>query len=506
MAEIQPNWENIYKPQANLIVQGNPALDMLRQKYTQAQQDRAANIKDFTGELAKLNFNGARDPDLPELQKDYGNILQSFQKYRTENDPKKQAELNLQMRQMQNQFLYKAQQSKQANDEFHKDAELAHKPGIDLDNSYWDNMKARMKASTFSPDYDKYTANRENWIIPKVDLPTVQKKLLSSSETPLSPYTKVDKIGGFSVLNQYEGKKLNEDKINENTTNEYRTNRGFKHFIDENFGGDPSKYAKVLVDQTKDDYGYKPKKIADKGPDMSEEQFENWQRRWDYENKHPHPTASERDNTNAPVEPLGTTQLPYATDSENGGFNINVRNFTPVKSSDVAFGASPEIDMTTGGKPKGLSPLTKFTIAAVGDVPIYDNGVKIENGTRDVSGTPIGPEYENKSKGMFHHKRMVVLEAEDPDDKTKTKNYLMSYDKIPLNVKNQKAFKSAIAGFEKTPVYDSQGQNKSYKTADVKQPNQGGTITYTDSDGTVYNIPSNKAKAFEMSHPKAKKS
>ena len=67
MAEIQPNWENIYKPQANFMPQGNPALDMLRQRYSQHIQERANNIKDFTGELAKLNFNGAKDSDLPEV-------------------------------------------------------------------------------------------------------------------------------------------------------------------------------------------------------------------------------------------------------------------------------------------------------------------------------------------------------------------------------------------------------------------------------------------------------
>lgn len=169
MAEIQPNWNAYYRPQANLILQGNPALDMLKQRYAQQQAQRVQDSKEFTSELAKLNFNGARDPDLPELQKDYSNILQTFQKYRTTNDPRERAALDLQMRQQQNQFLYKSQQSRQANEEFHQDSALAHNPNADLDPSYWTDQKKRMQTSTFSPDYQKILDNRENWMVPKSD-------------------------------------------------------------------------------------------------------------------------------------------------------------------------------------------------------------------------------------------------------------------------------------------------------------------------------------------------
>ena len=169
MAEIQPNWENIYKPQANFMPQGNPALDMLRQRYSQHIQERANNIKDFTGELAKLNFNGAKDSDLPELQNDYSNILQQFQKYRAENDPKKQAELNLQMRQAQNQFLYKAQVSKNENEEFHKANSLVHNPNVELDNSAYGDLKEWATTSSFDKKLQAIKDRQQNWIIPKSD-------------------------------------------------------------------------------------------------------------------------------------------------------------------------------------------------------------------------------------------------------------------------------------------------------------------------------------------------
>ncbi len=194
MAEIQPNWAQIYRPEANLNLKGNPALDILKEDYERKQQQQAQSSKEFTAELAKLNFNGARDPDLPELQKDYGQILNTFQKYRTTNDPRERAALDLQMRQQQNQFLYKSQQSKQANEEFHKDAELAHNPNADLDSSYWDDQKKRMQTSTFSPDYQKITDNRQNWMVPKSDpikdAQEIKKSLMNTSTTESNRYNK----------------------------------------------------------------------------------------------------------------------------------------------------------------------------------------------------------------------------------------------------------------------------------------------------------------------------
>lgn len=194
MADIQPNWNQYYRSSANLNLQGDPALDMLKQRYATQEAQKAQTAKEFTSELAKLNFNGARDPDLPELQKDYSNILQTFQKYRATNDPRQRAALDLQMRQQQNQFLYKSQQSKQANEEFHQDAALAHNPNADLDQSYWDDNKKRMQTSTFDPGYQKLMENKQNWLVPKSDpikdAQEIAKGLMSTKTSTTERYNK----------------------------------------------------------------------------------------------------------------------------------------------------------------------------------------------------------------------------------------------------------------------------------------------------------------------------
>jgi hypothetical protein len=192
MAEIQPNWTSYYRAATNLNLQGNPALDLLRQDYQRRETQRLNDSKEFTNELAKLSFNGARDADLPVLHDDYGKILNAFQQYRSENDPKKQAALNLQMRQLQNQFLYKAQLSREENNQFHEDAKLAHNPNVDLDDSYWTDMKKRANTSSFDPKYEDF--KNKQYLVPKSDpvkdAQEIAKGLMSNTTSESNRYNK----------------------------------------------------------------------------------------------------------------------------------------------------------------------------------------------------------------------------------------------------------------------------------------------------------------------------
>lgn len=214
MAEIQPNWQQIYQTNKGSahVWQGNPGLDILKQDYAKRQQEQALNTKDFTAELAKLNYNGARDADMPELHGDYGKILDTFQKYRSSNDPKQQQALNLQMRQMQNQFLYKAQVSKQENDLYHEDAKMAHNPNVDLDDSFFPDMKDRAKVSSFDPKYDDF--KNKSYIVPKVDFvkdaTEIAKPLTKTTTTSTDRYNKA--TGSLERVSD-TGQEIDHDKF-----------------------------------------------------------------------------------------------------------------------------------------------------------------------------------------------------------------------------------------------------------------------------------------------------
>lgn len=247
-----------------------------------------------------------------------------------------------------------------------------------------------------------------------------------------------------------------------------------------------SGYGKVLsgfADRL--DANVEQKKVPDYNPERIEQ---GWMRIQDAEERHADAMAKKAKN-NAAIDPQDISSVPYATNNQDsgGGFNINARNFVPVKSSDVPFGANPDIDLTNGGKPQNLSPLSKFSIAGVGDFPLY----KTSSGDIQ-AGTPVSAKTEdaNNKYGQVNYKRMVVLEGKDPNDNTKTVNYLMDYNKIPANVKNAKSFQEAVSKFDNTPIYGTQSQPtnspKQIKSQNDYNSLQKGSQYIDPNDGKIY--------------------
>lgn len=261
------NWNSYYSTGKGgaYVIQGNPALDQLKQQYAQQQQQRAQDEKDFTNELAKLNFNGARDADLNPLQRDYSGILNTFQQYRATKGPNERAQLGLALKQQQNQFMYRTQLSKEANTDFHSDAALAHNPNIELDPTYYSDMKRRAATSTFDPAYDTIKDNSPNWIVPKADMLGARKKILDASTTDLDQKIERRNINGIDTLVTSDGKKLDTAKLAHNVAAEMQGDRGFKNRVMRDYGS-PENYIAQTIADTKDDYGYKDKVNAHEFP------------------------------------------------------------------------------------------------------------------------------------------------------------------------------------------------------------------------------------------------
>ena len=197
------NWSQYYKPSDNFTLQGNPALDQLKQQYALRQQQKAQETADFTKEIAKLNFNGARDSDLTGLQAQYGDVIKKFADLRGENNPTKRAQLSLELQQKQNQFLYNSEMSKQKGQAEQKLYDLAHNPNVELrDGAYKDLLD--LSKTPYGKEWEqKYNALNENLIAPKFDLGKLAEDTYKKLEPPKEKETLTD--------------------IKDNVTGEYKT-------------------------------------------------------------------------------------------------------------------------------------------------------------------------------------------------------------------------------------------------------------------------------------------
>lgn len=203
MAGISPNWNALYSNQG-IRLQGNPALDDLRQRYATQQAQKAQDNANFTSQIAKLNFGGAKDADLDYLHKQYGDILNTFGQLRNTNDPKQRAQLGLQLQQKQNGFLYDIEKSKDANKQAMDATNLLHNPNADLTDDAPNKILALHGKSSFDKDYqDVYNNTMTGLFNPK----TVDLSKLS-----------LDAFNGVKDTSKSTGQ-----PIKDTTTGEYKT-------------------------------------------------------------------------------------------------------------------------------------------------------------------------------------------------------------------------------------------------------------------------------------------
>lgn len=168
MAEISPNWNALYSNQG-IRLQGNPVLDGLRQQVAQRQQQQQKDNDNFTSEIAKLNFGGAKDSDVADLQKQYRGVVGTFGKLRNTTDPAERSQLDLQLQQQKNAFGYNVEKSKAANADFMKKSALAHDPNHQVTQAYYDDMNKGKTLSSFSPEYQEWMNRGSDWFSPKWD-------------------------------------------------------------------------------------------------------------------------------------------------------------------------------------------------------------------------------------------------------------------------------------------------------------------------------------------------
>lgn len=219
MAEISPNWNALYSNQG-LRLTGNAGLDALNQRYAQVQQQKANDEKLFGDAMSKMNFGGARPPELPDLQKQYQGILDTHAQIRSTNNPTKQAQLMMQQRQQMAGLMYDVQQSKERHAQELKLAELPNNPNVNLADGFHEGLHGVLDAPK-DKWLDSYNKLQGNLFQPSSDLGSISDKAFNAVKddgkrsgapvwdskvgefkTPTISYTTADKNAFRSNLQQ----------------------------------------------------------------------------------------------------------------------------------------------------------------------------------------------------------------------------------------------------------------------------------------------------------------
>lgn len=229
------NWNAYYgvgKGNSN-IIQGNPALDDLKQTYALRQQQKAAENAAFTSQIAKLNFGGAKDADLDYLHKQYGDVINTFGQLRNTNDPAQRAKLSLQLQQQQNGFAFDVEKSKEANKQ---DMDLAHlplNPNANLADGATDKILGLTKMSTFDPKRQGAYQDVTNNLFDKpYDLGGETQKIAKGLTYDRSGDDKWVNVPGIGLVNQKtKGKQLDQSDYMNALFSRAKTDPKFGHAL-----------------------------------------------------------------------------------------------------------------------------------------------------------------------------------------------------------------------------------------------------------------------------------
>lgn len=124
--------------------------------------------------------------------------------------------------------------------------------------------------------------------------------------------------------------------------------------------------------------------------------------------------------------------LPY----NEGKAHVNASGYVPLSIPNKNFGGSAAYDLSSGKPVAQLQSSGDYSVVGVGNFPFIKKGNK--------KGAIAQPNFAENNPNAIQDKPMVHVQS---TDKYGTTDYLISYDKLPANIKNSKSIREALVNF-----------------------------------------------------------
>ncbi len=450
----EPNWNALYSNQG-VRLSGNPALDELKSGFAAERKQKALDNKSYADQIAKLNFGGAKDADLPYLHKQYGTILNTFGELRNTNDPVKRAALQQQLSQSQNKFLFDIEHSKQNNKQ---DLEGSHAILMSPDEKLKEGARDRWVqvngTSSFDPTYEqvKLEAAKNTWADKPVDVVGETQKLVKDNQGAfaMDDVQENMKNGAFRIVGE-KGVRTNVEKLTNDITRKATQDPHYLAGIQKATGiENPQEALKTFIGAT----------VADaKKADYTAKDIGSLQNKPDTFYAHLAARLASGDGGGGVGTPRDLT-YPYA----GGKGIVTMKGAVPLTSAVLNLGGSPSYNMTTGELDPQVLSSGDHQIVTIANVPIITNGTY--NG-KSLKGTIAQPNFYNKYPKAVQWKPMLQVQTKDQYS-GEAEDHLVDVDRLPANL--PKALKTALSGFK--PYAQPKGQ--------VAQPTKASVVKGTN--------------------------
>jgi len=410
----------------------NRALAGLQEAQKQAQLRRQKEDAEIADQVAKINYDAARNEDLPTILDQYGKIKNTFTQLRGTQNTMERIKLQAKMNEQKAELSRSVNLSKQAATQIHDLGQLRLTHADDISDDFNPMFKTLSSTSTFDPKFtDHANTLSTSALVPKFDQQAYSKKLLDQS---------IENINGGKVMQEKNGKltrqyqevgsRLNEDNILKNVINAYTQDRKFQKYIHSNYKDMPvdqavKQYAADLYVGNKDAYDkVKQQNVGSQWDERPDRFYEHY----NYALKHP------KANTFF----MGTPQsmvIPY----DKGKANVQMDNYIPISISKKNFAGSPFIDLKTGKEGGKLASSNDYEVVGVGNAPFIKSG--------DLKGAISQPNYVGRRPDNIENKPVIHVQMKDAITNA-TKDYFVPYDRLPENVKQSKSIQAVLKNFK----------------------------------------------------------
>lgn len=457
-----------------------PAIKAFTDVIAQQRAQRLANQQALLEQAGKINPNGIRQPD----QSDY---LSKYNDWKTSAIQANQLPQNSRARM---DALFNAQQKFGELNQFIGQSKLegqhehqlatswASNPHLFADNAhgqFLNSMQQPMSNKDYVPS-SQYL-NFERYIDPEKitnNLDKANEVLLKQQEwtNPIQTQT-TDKQGNKTGVVTHNERTVDPETLLSTHMHIATASDDVKKYLDHQYpdlqGNLHQQVLQNLIDRgnlTMDKNGQLVSNVAEKTkPEFKQDRPPDMfytHKAWEW--------ANNPNSAGTPAVPQ-PQNIPFAQTGV-----VHAPNYVGLSLPNKNFAGATGVNMETGKKETSLASSDNYNIVGVGDFPVSK-----------VTGQLAQPNWAQQHPNDVEYKRMVHVQQKDPITEATT-SHLVPYDNLPKNVANQKDVRTALAGFNKTPVYGGHNQ-----------------MIQVRVNGKVGQIPLKNYESFKKEYPNAER-
>lgn len=455
------NWSSVFgiNKGGAQVWQGNKGLEYLEQQNYAEQKRKQKEDAELTAELASVNYNGARDEDVPVLIDGYNDIKKTFAQYRQAKNSKERIQLANEIESKKAKFTQMVGASKAAIKTIGEFDKLRLNKADDLADDYVENLKGVKGTSTFDTTFqDKVEKLTANPFIPKFD----ETKYFTEATKPFvekvpqsAPILRTTALG--KQLVETKGERFNKKGFIERVIQDAAKNKGMLstikgYYPDANIKDAVLDYATKLADQAEKQYVIENKVV----------QSQN------------NPTAIE-------LERLRIAQSREARENGKGGDASTVA-ITPkvfmTSEFDVNTGKTTSREGARFEKFGTVNPVA-FKTPQLPSIYDVKKGKNVPNKVLDKpSVTGVGYALV---KGNKYQLKASVIDGNGDE-------FIVNYNELPLKAKEDKFLKEVVGRLGSAPQAKPKPQSGSIPIVDSDEGYKAipKGAKYKAPDGTIY--------------------